>query len=291
MASIQTIQATDQITDSRADINANFANLNSDKIETSYLDDDTTLSANSDTKIATQKAVKAYIDAGGSTEVPQQFVDTSAGVADAGKGVKLNASGVLDGSFMKTPTVQTFTSSGNYTKPAGMLYAIVEVQGSGGNGATASAGGGGGGGGAYSKKIIPSSSISTPETITIGTAGLGSGNTSFGSLLVAPNGGNASGATAGGGGTASGGDINISGTGGQSGEGLTSQGGEGGSSYLGKCGSGGFYNTSTSVASNGRTGQGYGAGGGGASPATDNNPTGSGGNGTAGIVIVTEYYN
>lgn len=65
MATIQTIQGTDVIANSRADINTNFANLNSDKIETSVLDTDTTLAANSDSKIATQKAVKAYVDAGG----------------------------------------------------------------------------------------------------------------------------------------------------------------------------------------------------------------------------------
>ncbi len=65
MATIVTIQAADQITNSRADLNTNFANLNSDKIETSYLDTDTSLAANSDTKIATQKAVKAYVDTGG----------------------------------------------------------------------------------------------------------------------------------------------------------------------------------------------------------------------------------
>lgn len=62
MATIATIDADDVIASSRTDINTNFANLNSDKIETSYLDTDTTLSANSDTKIATQKAVKAYAD-------------------------------------------------------------------------------------------------------------------------------------------------------------------------------------------------------------------------------------
>lgn len=65
MTTITTINANDLITDSRADINNNFANLNSDKIETSVLDTDTTLAANSDSKIATQKAVKAYIDSGG----------------------------------------------------------------------------------------------------------------------------------------------------------------------------------------------------------------------------------
>lgn len=62
MATIVTINASDQITNSRADINTNFANLNSDKIETSAIDTDTTLAANSDSKIASQKAIKAYVD-------------------------------------------------------------------------------------------------------------------------------------------------------------------------------------------------------------------------------------
>lgn len=66
MSTITTINSTDLIKNSRADINANFANLNADKIETSTLDTDTTLAANSDSRIATQKAVKAYVDAGGS---------------------------------------------------------------------------------------------------------------------------------------------------------------------------------------------------------------------------------
>lgn len=65
MATITTINASDQITNSRSVINTNFANLNSDKIETSYLDTDTTLAANSDSKIPTQKAVKTYIDSAG----------------------------------------------------------------------------------------------------------------------------------------------------------------------------------------------------------------------------------
>jgi hypothetical protein len=65
MSSITTINAGDLITNSRADINNNFSALNTDKIETSVLDTDTTLAANSDSKVATQKAVKAYVDAGG----------------------------------------------------------------------------------------------------------------------------------------------------------------------------------------------------------------------------------
>jgi len=65
MASITTINSGDLITDSRADINNNFDNLNTDKIETSVIDTDTTLAADSDAKLPSQKAVKAYVDAGG----------------------------------------------------------------------------------------------------------------------------------------------------------------------------------------------------------------------------------
>lgn len=63
MSTLVTIQSTDLITNSRADINGNFSALNTDKMETSVLDTDTTLAANSDAKVATQKAVKTYVDA------------------------------------------------------------------------------------------------------------------------------------------------------------------------------------------------------------------------------------
>lgn len=132
MASITTINSGDLITNSRSDINTNFANLNSDKIETSYIDTDISLAANSDSKIATQKAVKTYIDTSGganaSTTVrgiveeataaeilagtatgatgarlfvnPVNTASTSAGSADAGKVIKLNSSGLIDSTMM-----------------------------------------------------------------------------------------------------------------------------------------------------------------------------------------------
>lgn len=62
MSTITTILSTDAPKDSRAVINTNFSNLNADKIETSVLDTDGTLAANSDTKVATQQAVKEYVD-------------------------------------------------------------------------------------------------------------------------------------------------------------------------------------------------------------------------------------
>lgn len=144
MATIQTIQGTDVIANSRADINTNFSNLNSDKIETSVLDTDTTLAANSDSKVATQKAVKAYVDAGGNVNAsttskgiveeatvaeigagtaaggtsarlfinPSSTVSTSAGAGDVGKIPRLNASGILDTTFV-VPSIKIGSNSQN----------------------------------------------------------------------------------------------------------------------------------------------------------------------------------
>jgi hypothetical protein len=98
MTSITTIASSDLISDSRAVVNTNFSNLNSDQIERSYLDTDTSLAANSDAKIATQKAVKTYIDTSGGAnasttvrgiveEATQSEVD--AGTASGGTGARL----------------------------------------------------------------------------------------------------------------------------------------------------------------------------------------------------------
>lgn len=63
MATITTINSGDSISSSRTVINTNFINLNNDKVETSAIDTDTTLAANSDSKVPSQKAIKAYVDA------------------------------------------------------------------------------------------------------------------------------------------------------------------------------------------------------------------------------------
>src|SRR3990167_4212170 len=98
MATIVTIAAGDLITNSRADLNTNFSNLNSDKIETSVIDTDTALAANSDTKIPSQKAVKTYIDTSGganASETARGIVEeatdaeVTAGTATGGTGAKL----------------------------------------------------------------------------------------------------------------------------------------------------------------------------------------------------------
>lgn len=62
MTVIITINENDLISDSRSVINTNFQNLLTGKLETSVLDTDITLAANSDLKVATQKATKAYIE-------------------------------------------------------------------------------------------------------------------------------------------------------------------------------------------------------------------------------------
>ena len=72
-------------------------------------------------------------------------------------------------------SVQTFTSSGTWTKPAGVTKVIVEVQGggsSGSDGNAASARHTQGGAGGYAKKFIDVSSISS-ATITVGAGGAG----------------------------------------------------------------------------------------------------------------------
>jgi hypothetical protein len=132
MSTIVTIAAGDQITNSRSDINTNFSNLNSDKIETSYLDTDTAMAANSDVKIPSQKAVKTYIDTSGGANASTTVrgiveeataAEITAGTAAGGTGarlfvnpshvaetgndkiVKTKSTGKLDASIIPVPTV------------------------------------------------------------------------------------------------------------------------------------------------------------------------------------------
>ncbi len=100
MSTITALVGSDGITtaNSMTKINTNFSNLNTDKIETSVLDTDTTLAANSDSKVATQKAVKTYVDAGGNVNASTTTkgiveeatqAEQDAGTAAGGTGARL----------------------------------------------------------------------------------------------------------------------------------------------------------------------------------------------------------
>lgn len=98
MSTLQTINGSDLPTNSRADINGNFTALNTDKMETSVLDTDTTLAANSNSRVPTQAAVKAYVDAGGNVNASTTTkgiveeatqAEVNAGTATGGTGARL----------------------------------------------------------------------------------------------------------------------------------------------------------------------------------------------------------
>ncbi len=198
-------------------------------------------------------------------------------------------------------SVQTFTSSGTWTRPAGITKVIMEVQGAGGSGSGSPNGEqcNGGAAGGYAKKLLDVSSIST-STITVGAGGAG---VDGGSGVI--NGGNDGGfskwadgtntitANGGGGGdlsnyagtegaTATGGDINIQGGDGSPIEYGAWAASRGGSSFFGTGGHGKAYGKATS----GWPPRGYGAGSGSVANWSSTYTSDTGG---AGIVIVWEY--
>ena len=186
-------------------------------------------------------------------------------------------------------SVQTFTSSGTWTKPTGVTKVIMEVQGAGGGGSKGSSYHIAGAGGGYAKKFLDVSSIST-ATITVGAGGAGAANGVTGSGTAGGNsiwsdgtntitGSGGSGGTDANtwsaGGTGTNGDINIPGQPGGSNTLIT------GKSVLG---SGGIGANSADAPSSAKNGSGYGGGG---SPWTGYSI--ACGSGSGGIVIVTEY--
>jgi hypothetical protein len=213
---------------------------------------------------------------------------------------------------IKSVKRQVFLASGTYTPSAGMAFCMIECigAGAGGGGVGASTGGccsaGGGGSGGYSRLLATAVTIGASKAVTIGAQGSGGpagnnngssgGATSVGTLCVANGGSFGSfaqpGAAAGIGGagattTGGVGDVVFGGSPGAAGTYATittiaTVGGNGGSGPFG--GGGG----STGVNAAGSHAYAYGSGGGGG--AGFNGGTAfAGGNGSAGVVFITEY--
>ena len=188
--------------------------------------------------------------------------------------------------------LQVFTSSGTWTRPAGVTAVYVIVTGAGGGGGAAGGGdrgGPGGGAGGTAIKWI-TAGLGSGETITVGpqTADAGQGTvSSFGSHCSGNGGSNESANNNGGvGGAGVSGDIDLAGGGGMGG-GIGGQGaiiqllgsGVGGASYWG----GGGRGLPMGATRDGEDGVAYGSGGGGAGS------NGAGSKGKGGIVVVYEY--
>lgn len=100
----------------------------------------------------------------------------------AGGGISVsNGDGVSGNPTISTASanVQSFTSSGTWTKPSGGSLTRIHLIGGGAGGASgrraaaAAFGGGGGGGGAVVDIVVRTSTLSSTETVTVGTGGAG----------------------------------------------------------------------------------------------------------------------
>jgi len=154
--------------------------------------------------------------------------------------------------------VQTFNTSGTWTKPPFGSMALIEAIGGGGGGGNGGGySGGGGGGGSYVARFLPLASISATVAVTVGSGGSGGsgsgGNSAFGAYLSALGGGG------GGGGNA--GNAFPGGSGG-SGGGAGSGGGGGGSGFPGGSGGDAGIAGTSAVYGGGGGGGGSNAGGG-----------------------------
>jgi len=243
-----------------------FLEISGGKLQAMAKDEDG-MTSDSDTHLATQQSIKKYVD------------DE---VAGAGGGFQ---------------SVQTFTSSGTWTKPTGITKVMVELTGGGAGGGgghpSTNYDGSGGGAGGYSRKFIDVSAISS-ETVTIGSGGSGGGTatngsnggtTSFGSHCSATGGtgGDNCNYNYGGGaaGTGSSGDLNAPGGQGRSKDRASTHdncAGSGGASHF----AGGGRARGDDNKAAGGTGT-YGSGGAGGSDGY------AGGAGGAGVVFVWEY--
>ena len=236
----------------------------------------------------------------------------TAGYVLTSNGPAANPSFQAISSGVTSTNVQVFTSDDSYIPSAGLLFATIECVGGGGGGggaaggSTFTQGGGGGQAGSYSRVNLNAATIGASQTITVGAGGAGGaaggndgmsgGTTSFGVLCTAGGGSPGIGGNIGGAFPA-GGFSNNSGTGdfssvGAAGSGgffsnivsFPAMGGGGGSSIFG-----GGAPTNWEVGSfNGTDAYNYGSGGSGGFVWNANDNV-SGGKGSDGIVIITEY--
>lgn len=222
-----------------------------------------------------------------------------------------NAAGTVAGrSFSVVRQVFTTPGAGTYTPTTGMLYCDIICIGGGGagggsptTGASQTSVGGGGGAGEYAQGLFTAAQIGVSKALSIGAAGTpnsgatggNGGNSSVGATLISANGG--SGGVAGVAGAGSSGAGGAGGTGGTGGDFRNpGQQGTSGSTnfgvfFLSGAGARSNYgNAGISIigASSGAAAAGYGSGGGG-SALNQNTSANSGGAGTAGIIIITEY--
>lgn len=216
------------------------------------------------------------------------------------------------------PVRRVYAANDTWTKPSASTFVGADVEavggGGGGGGAPATTGtqsamGGSGASGVYAKKWIPAHLLGSTEAVTVGAggiAGLGStgaaggpgGTSSFGAHCSANGGGGATTGTAttatavAGGGLASTtgvGDIVAAGSDGANGKvidgtnGVAVENSLSGASFFG-----GARRTSSGTGAGGN-GQAYGAGGSGATNRQSQSAR-DGGVGSAGAIIVTEYY-
>ena len=237
---------------------------------------------------------------------PSDGTVTMSKLSSSGTLPALNGSSLTNTGGLKS--VQVFTSSGTYTKPAGINTLKVICTGGGGGGGEGKSTFNYNGGGAAGGTAIDFINISSTPTVavTIGEAGTGAsagngsaggngGTSSFGPFCSATGGeggkpeGNSSRAAPG---IGSGGVINIEGGqgGSQGGGNLADQatGGLGGASFWGGGGTNGSGNIDTSAGLSGQGGRAFGSGGG-AGRHHNNGTFGEGGAGKAGVVFVEEY--
>lgn len=213
--------------------------------------------------------------------------------------------------------VQVFATAGTatYTPTAGMMSCLIEVIGGGGGGGStgdstgiALAAGGGGGGG-YSRALKTAAQVGASQNVRVGAAGIGvlaaNGNAGGDSYVGAALAGSLCGAKGGaGGGFCGSGGLSAGGAGGAGASGvgdISASGSPGGQGFFGDAtvymgsghggssafGGGGVGQPAVGPVA-GIAGGAYGGGGGGAASYASATQA-KGGDGRAGVVIITEY--